>query len=320
MAKDQKRILVLGCGFLASNLIVRFLEDRNYLIRIYSRNVPGYDLLKRIKNEKRVEYIRGDFGDIMKISKALEEVDYVYHFIGTTIPQSSNADPVYDIQSNLIATVDLLKECVNHGVKKVVFPSSGGTVYGISSTIPIPETHPTFPLSSYGIVKLAIEKYLYMFKHLYNLDYCVLRVSNPYGKGQSPSGSVGAITIFLGKVARSEPINIWGNGTVTRDFIYIDDVIEAFYKAAGDFKNETGHPNIFNIGSGSESSLNDILGIIEETVGSKVEVNYLSSRSFDVPRNVLDISRARQVLDWEPRTDLREGIKKTWEWMLGKSR
>lgn len=316
----KKRILVLGSGFLGSNLVNRLLDDPTCLIRIYSRRLPSDHLKDIIKEKKEVEYICGDFEDQHKLSKALENVDCVYHLIGTTIPQTSNLDPIFDIRSNLISTVNLLKECVDHKVRKVIYASSGGTVYGIPSIIPIPETHPTFPLSSYAINKLAIEKYLYMYKYLYDLDYCVLRVSNPYGKGQSPAGLQGAISIFLGKVARSEPIEIWGDGKITRDFIYIDDTIEALYKVAGDFKNETDKPNIFNIGSGQETSLNDILYLIEEVVGSRIEVKYLPSRPFDVPRNILDISLARQVLEWEPRTELKKGIRKTWEWIWGQNR
>lgn len=311
----EKRILILGSGFLGSNLAKRWLKEKNCSIKIYSRNPPNEYLKEIIKDKINIEYICGDFQDIQKVSNALVDVDYVYHLIGTTIPQTSNADPVNDVLSNLNPTINLLKECVNHNIKRIIYASSGGTIYGIPSIIPIPETHPTFPLSSYAIVKLAIEKYLYMFKYLYGLDCCVLRVSNPYGNGQLPTGLQGAISIFLGKIARNEPIQIWGDGTITRDFIFIDDAMEAFYKASEDFNTDKCDQVIFNIGSGCETSLNEILGIMKDVVDGRMEVNYLPSRSFDVPRNVLDISLAKKVLEWEPRIELREGILKTWEWI-----
>src|SRR5262249_42060795 len=142
----------------------------------------------------------------------LEGCQTCFHLVSTTLPKSSNADPVFDVESNVLATIRLLTQAIQTGLKKVVFVSSGGTVYGVPKQIPILETHATDPMCSYGITKLSIEKYLHLFHVLHGLDYTVLRLSNPFGEGQRVHASQGAVAVFLGKVLRGETVEIWGDG------------------------------------------------------------------------------------------------------------
>jgi UDP-glucose 4-epimerase len=227
------------------------------------------------------------------------------------LPQSSNGDPVFDIESNVVGTVRLLSHAVKSGVKKVVFVSSGGTVYGPPKHIPILETHPTDPVSSYGITKLAIEKYLHLFHTLHGLEYSILRLANPFGERQRVMASQGAVAVFLGKVLNGDPVEIWGDGSVVRDYIYISDVVDALIAAAS---CET-EARIFNIGSGRGHSLNELLDGIEQVTGRKADRRYLPGRLFDVPTSVLSIDRARQHLNWSPKVDFEDGLRRFSNWL-----
>ena len=227
--------------------------------------------------------------------------EVVFHLVSATLPKSSNDNPVYDVESNVMGTLRLLDIARTNGVRRVVFASSGGTVYGLPHTLPISETHSTEPLVSYGITKLTIEKYLHMYHALHGVDYCVLRLANPFGERQRVSAAQGAVAVFLHRALHGETIHIWGDGSVTRDYIYIQDAIGAFVRAL----SYQGEQRVFNIGSGQGLSLNEILAAIEKLLGRPVARTYEHGRKFDVPVNVLDISRARELLGWQPSVDFR---------------
>jgi UDP-glucose 4-epimerase len=183
-------------------------------------------------------------------------------------------------------------------------------VYGTPQRIPISEDHPTDPISSYGITKLTIEKYLKLYRELHGLEYCVLRLANPYGEGQRTDRGQGAVAVFLDRVAGGMPIEIWGDGSVVRDYIYVGDVVEAMTAAAfGDAPSR-----LYNIGSGQGTSLLELVDAIGAVTGRKPSIDFKPSRPFDVPASVLDISRARRELGWQPRTTLGEGLRRTFEW------
>ena len=195
--------------------------------------------------------------------------------------------------------------------RRVVFVSSGGTVYGVPKSVPIREDHATDPICSYGITKLAIEKYLHLYRELHGLESVVLRLANPYGERQRTHASQGAIAVFLGKALRGEPIEIWGDGSVVRDYIHISDVTRALLLAM----DHAGSNRLFNIGSGLGASLNEVLEAIESATGVAPERHYLDGRPFDVPRSVLCIERAERELGWRPHIGLKEGIARTAAWL-----
>ena len=301
----MKSLVLGGGGFIGSPLVGRLLEE-GHEVRIYDRSPNRF-----LGTPQGAEYVEGDLGNHGLIRDALEGIEVVFHLVSTTLPKTSNDDPGYDVRSNLVDTIQLLESCVEAGVRKVVFTSSGGTVYGPPRTVPIPEDHPTDPISSYGIVKLAIEKYLGLFHHLHGLDYAALRVSNPYGPYQNPAGQQGAISVFLNRIRTGQPITIWGDGTVVRDYLYISDLVEALMLAA----TTDTESKLFNVGHGEGASLNELLELIDGVVDVAPDVEYLPARSLDVPASVLDVSRAENELEWRPSIDLAEGIARTWGWI-----
>ena len=281
-----------------------------YGVRILDKDNVSTNNIAHVRN--RVELLRGDYANRSVIGEALDGVDYVIHLIGTTIPQTSCEDPVYDIETNLVPTVALLETAAKMDrVKKIIFSSSGGTVYGVPKKIPIPENHPTFPICPYGISKLAIEKYLNYFFAGHGLDYVCLRISNPYGERQNIHGKQGAVSVFMGRVLEGKEIEIWGDGSISRDFLYVKDVADAFLKSL----QYEGVHKTFNVGSGEFTSLKQMIRLIEDVSGERARVRYLESRDVDVPANALDITRIRGEMGWKPVTPPSKGIKVTWKFV-----
>ncbi|WP_207865503.1 NAD-dependent epimerase/dehydratase family protein [Pseudomonas sp. 58(2021)] len=296
-----------GGGFIGSTIVDRLLQDK-HSIRVFERpRVPAY---RAFLPDEQVEWMTGDLSDISSIKEAIDGVDVVLHLVSTTLPKSSNENPIYDVQSNVIATLQLLDAMVEKKVGRIVFISSGGTVYGAPKYIPIDEKHPTDPEVSYGITKLAIEKYLHLYSHLHGIKQVSLRVANPYGERQRVETAQGAVGVFIHNVLKGTPIEIWGDGNVQRDFLHVSDVAEAFAKAV----TYTGKTSVFNISSGIGTSLNSLMSMIEEVSGTPVARNYKPGRSFDVPVSVLCNKLAQDDLGWSPRISMKDGIFRTFEW------
>lgn len=295
------KILVLGGqGFIGHNLCLK-LKEEGHDVSIFN------NFLDESKIIENCNYIIGDFFKIDEYEKDFNNVDIVYHLISTSNPGTSNDDIIKDIEGNVVNTIKVLNNCVKNNIKKVIFVSSGGTVYGIPEELPIKEEAKTDPICSYGITKLMIEKYLSLYNHLYNLDYSVIRLANPYGPFHV-SNNQGLINVYLNKIINNESIEIWGNGEIGRDYIYIDDVTEALYLAM--IKDQKD--KIINIGSEKSTTINDIIKIISETLEIEPNIIYKESRNVDVPINTLDITRAREELSWYPKTDMKDGILKTY--------
>lgn len=304
----MKALVIGGNGFIGSHL-VELLVEESVEVRVFDRYPNRF-----CPPIAGVEYVVGDLGNHGEAAHAVEGVDWVFHLAYTTLPETSNDDPVYDVRSNVIDTIQLLQECCTQGVKKVVFISSGGTVYGVPETVPIREDHPTEPICSYGITKLTIEKYLALFQRTRGLEYVVTRLSNPYGERQNPQAKQGAVGVFLGKISRGERITIWGDGEVVRDYIYIRDACASLIAAAR-YKPDADYPRIFNIGSGAGCSLNELVKSLRSVVDADVKVDYTAGRVLDVPANVLDVSLAKKYLGWTPTTSMDEGLRRSWNWI-----
>jgi len=306
-----KRCLVLGGrGFIGSHLVDALL-DQGYVVRCFDRPhvAPLGD--SHLANPA-FELYEGDFSSEADLANSLEGCDICYHLVSTTLPKSSNADPVFDVESNVLGTVRLLTHAVKSGLKKIIFVSSGGTVYGIPTQVPILETHSKNPVCSYGITKLAIEKYLGLFYQLHGLDYTVLRLANPFGERQRTHSSQGAVAVFLGKVLRGETVEIWGDGSVVRDFIHIADVVDALLISLEQTRGE----HVFNIGAGRGHSLNEVLDAIEKVTGRTANRLYLPGREFDVSESVLSIVRAKKFLGWSPKLNFEQGLERFATWLV----
>ena len=304
----MKVLLIGGCGFIGSHVVDR-LRTEGLQVRVLDRRPeqfrPPLD---------GVEYVMGNLADTSQIYEALSGVAAVIHLASTSVPATSNLDPVADITGNLIATVRLIEIMRAAKLRKIVFLSSGGTVYGVPQVDPVAESHPLRPISSYGIVKVAIENYLYMEHSQHGLQHVILRASNPYGPRQGHTGIQGIIGTHLWRIARAEPVEIWGDGSVVRDFIHVRDLAELCVKAV--LAPVSG---CYNAGSGEGTSVAEIVRSIDRTVQATghapVRPIYQPGRSFDVPRVVLDITRAKADLDWAPRIGLDEDIAESWDWV-----
>lgn len=301
------RCLVLGAGgFLGGNLSAHLVASGHQVLA-YDRHCNLEQLAERGFEFERIE---GDFCTESRWTELLGGVQVCYHLISTTVPKSSNADPAADVLGNVVGTLNLLEAARKYNVR-IVFASSGGTVYGAINSDAIDEEHPTNPLCSYGVTKLTIEKYLFLYRELHGVSSVVLRIANPYGEGQKPDSIQGAIGVFLGRILRGHTIDIWGDGSVIRDYIYVEDVVRAMVLAS----LYGGKSTVFNVGSGVGISLLEMLKMIEQVTGKTCEIIFHPPRGFDVPRNVLNISKARNELGWAPQVSILDGLERTAIWM-----
>jgi UDP-glucose 4-epimerase len=302
------KILVLGGnGFIGSHVVDELLEAEHE-VRVFGRRHEVWR-----KPLPAVNYYLGDFSNVPLLAEALQGVDAVIHLISTTVPSTSNLDPIADIQSNLENSVRLFQVMVSVNVKRIIFLSSGGTVYGIPSLLPVPETHPLNPICSYGVVKVAIEKYLGMFEHLFGLKPLIIRASNPFGPRQGHEGVQGVVSTFMQKILSGEKVTIWGDGSTKRDYLYVTDLARICRMAA-----ESELTGVFNVGSGRGLTLVELAGMIEKASGMKLNIEYKAGRPYDVPEIVLNIEKAKTLLNWEPEITLQEGLVLLHHWMIQK--
>jgi UDP-glucose 4-epimerase len=302
-------IIYGGGGFIGSHITEELLKHK-FKVTVFDKLNSSIRNIEHVLD--RIDFIEGDFNNRMDIRKSLKEHDYAIHLVSSTLPSNSNLNPHYDVESNLISTINFLEEAAKQNIIRVIFISSGGTVYGDASKSPIMESHPTNPKCSYGVIKLTIEKYFYLFGILHGLHYKILRFSNPFGERQNPKINQGLITHLLYKIKHNETLEIWGDGSVVRDFFYIKDGAEAVYKAIIDRSDFA----LFNISGGKGYSVNEILDKFRKILKLDYKVNFTHPRQFDVPVNILDNRLAQRVLKWTPKTNFDDALKKTWKYIL----
>lgn len=305
---EGEKCAVIGAGgFLGANLCKRLLEE-GCVVHAFGRRTGVLESLR----SSRLDVIPGDYTEPASVSAALSGVSYVFHLATSSTPAGSNVDKSDDITRNLAPSVKLLDLCRDAGVKRVIFASSGGTVYGIPKVVPTNEEAPLRPITAYGINKACFESYLHLYRHLYGLDYRVLRIANPYGYYQTAVKNQGVVARFALNAIQGRPLELWGDGSVIRDYIFVDDVVQAFVTSA----THESKDRVFNIGSGKGRSLNEVIEILERTLGEPVEVRRYAGRHVDVPRSVLDITRARNQLGWSPTVQFEEGVSRTLDWLM----
>lgn len=309
----MSKLLVFGAGgFIGQHLVKKLAENKD-------NEIVAFDRFSRYQTEaehpfselKNVRIVAGDFFNRDDVANVLEGVEYVFHFISSTNPASSNNDPFIDIDTNVRSTVTLLELCVEHKVKKVIFPSSGGTVYGDVNTPIISEETIPSPRSPYGIGKLTIEHYLRYFKFASGLDYIVYRIANPYGPGQNIYGKQGVVPIFMHKFLTKEPLTVYDDGCMVRDYFYIDDLIAMIvssYSADNKFDE-------YNLGSGQGHSVNELIESMEKCTGYPAERRVIETPSSFVHKSVLSIDRYTSEFGSINLTSLEDGIARTWEYV-----
>ena len=298
-SRRRRKCLVLGAtGFLGKNLC-RALARHGDEVVAYGRSRDQLQNLMAVTHD--VATVCGDFIHDGVSETLLQDVDVVFHLISTTKP--ANKDVLKEFETNVLPTIRLLDACAMRRTRLIYF-SSGGTVYGVPRYVPMDEGHRTDPISAYGIHKLAVEKCIEYYGRTYGLDYSILRISNPYGRFQNPQANQGVIAVFLAHALQKEPLEVWGDGAMVRDYVYVDDVMDACMRLL----DYHGKERIFNIGSGKGVSLREIIRLIEQETGQDVNVRYRPSRIQDVPENVLNCDMAARELQWKTSVMLKEGI------------
>ncbi len=295
-------LIIGGNGFIGSNL-GRSLADRGW-------KVTSFDIAEPLMPDSRVEYIMGDFFDDNVLSDVIKGKDIIYHALSTVNPGNSNQKYMMGYGRDFIQTVrlfDMLKETDT----KLIFLSSGGTVYGVQEKQPIDEDAPTRPINHYGNVKLCIENALRVFDIQAKSKMMIARISNPYGPGQDHNKGVGFIDAVIRKTLAGEPVEVWGDGEIVRDYIYIDDVCTLL----GNLAEYEGDETIFNISSSVGTSQNRILEIVKSIDGS-VRYEYKPARSVDVRKIILDNSKIMGVSPVKL-VGIEEGIRSVYDYLKG---
>lgn len=304
MTASNQQILVLGgAGFIGSNLVHALVAAGNRP-RVFARPSRSNANLRYALD--RIDIVRGDFMDDGVLKGALKGIDVVVHLITTTFPNMVIESSNYDLLSNLLPTVRMLELAREVGVSRIVYASSGGTIYGEPKHLPIRETHPLEPISAYGQSKLTIENYLHFNARTTALETTVLRLSNPFGPGQNVYGAQGLIGVAMGCAIDDRPLKVFGDGNTVRDYVYIDDVTRALLIAIN------APPTVVNISSGRGKTVNEVIAAIEEVSGKRVHRESLPARTGDVAVSVLDNALAREKLHWQPDMSFETGIERTW--------
>ncbi len=300
--------LVLGGnGFIGSHLVDALVAS-GHSVRAFDRYSNSQI---QFNDNPKVERFIGDFLNRSDLQNALKGIDYVFHFISTTTPITSEADPLIDVDTNIRMTIELLQECVDNGnIQKVIFASTGGSIYGLNSGGSVSEDVLPLPISPYAIGKLTIEHYLRYFEKKHGLNSLIYRISNPYGERQPLANKQGVIPIFLHRIAQHEAITVLGDGSMVRDYLYVKDAAQMIAESFA-----TASEGVYNLGSGHGVSVNELVEVITEATGQDVQVNHEPKPVTFVEQIVLDTSKFEQEFNLKPQTELKDGVLKTWEYI-----
>lgn len=302
----MSKILVTGgAGFIGSTLVDKLISE-GHEVAVIDNLVSGKkEYVNPAAKFYQVDIAASEVAEIFKT----ERFEFVYHLAAQMEVSKSMLDPKFDNAVNVLGAFNILENARLNGVKKIVFSSTGGAIYGDATEIPTPETYPTYPVSFYGIHKLTFEKYLNCYRHEYGLDYTVLRFANVYGPRQYKGGEAGVITIFIYNAVKGLESAQYGDGKQTRDFVYVDDVVAALSRA-----RVVSYQGEINIAYGIETDLLEIRQDISKALGKEFAVKLAPARPGEQRRSCLNRDLAKKILSWEPTVALEEGIKRTIEW------
>jgi UDP-glucose 4-epimerase len=302
-----KCLVTGGAGFIGSNLVDVLLESGHHVVVIDDLSSGKIEYLHPLAKFYHMDI---NAREVEKVF-AEEKFDYVFHLAAQIDVRISVANPELDINNNILGAVNILQNCRKYQVAKIIFTSSGGAIYGDAEIIPTPENYSPAPVSPYGINKLAFENYLYFYHKVYNQRYVALRLANVYGPRQYKGGEAGVVSIFINNALNDRKSIINGDGTQTRDYVFVADVVAALLKAAeADF---IGH---MNIATGKEHSLYDIINFINQELGSNMLTEHAPAKDGEQGRSCLDTALAHQKLAWSHTVNLQEGIARTIAWAM----
>ena len=303
----EKKVLVTGgAGFIGSH-IVDGLINEGYQVFVVDDLSTG----NMAYVNSKAKFYKFDIQDSnLESIFQKEQFDYVNHHAAQKDVRLSVSNPIHDAKINILGTINILQNCIKYGVKKVVFASTGGAIYGEQEVFPAREDHPTRPISPYGITKLVAEHYLHYYKTIHRLDYVSLRYSNVYGPRQDPHGEAGVVAIFVQKMLNEEQPVINGDGQQTRDFVYVEDVARANLLALKDKTTDS----VFNIGTGIETSVNQLFNYLRKIINPAIEEKHGTPQKGEQKRSIIDNAKAKKILKWKPEVSLLEGLKKTCDY------
>ncbi|MHA2227243.1 MAG: NAD-dependent epimerase/dehydratase family protein [Candidatus Hodarchaeales archaeon] len=305
----MKCLVTGGAGFVGSHLIEQLLDDNHSVICFDDFSTGKTANLSNVGNQ--INIIEGDIRDSKSVRNVIQDVDCVFHLAAQISVSRSTRDPRFDASVNIDGTLNLLEAICNSSVKRLIYISTGGAIYGEPKYLPASEETQENPISPYGLSKLVAEKYIHWFGKIYDLSYTIIRPANIYGPRQDPLGEAGVISIFLGAIINNSPLNIFGDGKDTRDYIFVKDIADICIRAMN-----SSQIDVFNAGSGKQTDLLELIEIIEKVTESKVQKKLCDPRPGDVNHISLDSKKAIEKLNWDPNTDLFTGIKQTWEWFV----
>jgi len=303
----MKILVTGGAGFIGSWVADAFLGDGHEVVIIddlstgRKENVPDGAL-----------FIKCDIRDFQEVEKIISDFkpDVIDHHAAQIDVRKSVNNPMHDAEINIIGTLHLIESSLKHGVKKFIFASTGGAIYGEPEYIPADEKTEPFPISPYGTSKYAVEKYLSYYNYVYGFEYVALRYANVYGPRQNPHGEAGVIAIFFSRIMSGKPCTIFGDGSQTRDYVYVEDVAKA------NLRSLDAPVGSYNIGTGVETSVNDLIAELKKSSGTDFQVEYGEARPGEVQSISLDVKYAEKILGWTPSVELTQGIKKTWTGLI----
>jgi len=306
----MKCLVTGGAGFIGSHLVDKLIKEGHKVVVIDNLSTGRKENLNPKAKFYKIDICSYRISQIFK----KEKPEVVFHYAAQIDVRKSVKDPVEDAKINILGTLNILENCKKYNIRKVIFASTGGAIYGDADIVPTPETYPELPLSPYGIAKLTIEKHLSYYYKVFGLPYVSLRLANVYGPRQNSKGEAGVVAIFCDKMlSKKQPI-INGDGKQTRDFVFVDDVVEANISALK--KDKVG---IFNIGTARETDVNTLFKKLRELTDSKCAKIHGPTLPGEQKRSCLDYSEAKRELGWQPKYSLDKGLKKTVEWFRQKS-
>jgi len=300
----MKILVTGGAGFIASQIADAFINE-GHDVYILDNLSTGFE--KNIN--PKAKFINADITSLSIFEIfSKEKFDVVNHHAAQIDVRKSVADPIFDANTNILGTINLLQACTKTGVKKFMFASTGGAVYGEQEYFPADENHPTNPVSPYGITKLTIEKYLYFYKNEYGLNYTILRYANVYGPRQNPFGEAGVVAIFASKLLKNENPVINGEGKQTRDYVFVEDVVKANVLTL-----TTNDSNIYNVGTGIETSVNELFTKLNSIAGNQAQEKHGPAPKGEQLRSVITSEKLFKQLKWKPSIKIDAGLQKTFD-------
>ena len=301
----MKVVVTGGCGFIGSHLVDRLIKENHKVIVIDNLSSGQKENLNPVAKFYKLDILDSKVSEVFR----KEKPEIIFHLAAQIDVRKSVEKPIEDANTNILGSLNILENCKRYKIKKIIFISTGGAIYGEADIVPTPENYPEFPLSPYGICKLTIEKYLNYYYKVFRLPFISLRLANVYGPRQNSKGEAGVVAIFCDKMLLKKQAIINGDGNQTRDFVFVEDAVEANISAM-----KSDRIDVYNIGTGQEVDINTIFRTLNKMIGNNCKKIHIPSRSCEQRRSSLDSNKAKKELGWEPKMGLDTGLKITKDW------